>query len=340
MMNTPNNRVADRADGLSASSENAVIDATASVLHAYFDKHPEMRCLLVVDPSQRDLPSDDGSAFSELKRTIVTIAHDGFPAEQQPYLVELDLRSPAGAMQLKESVRLAFEDRRPVSMAQGLGQRIGGWLASTACADEVAGHWSTQVLQYDERGRLCALRFYDTRALGLIWPLLTEQQQQALLGPVTVWHALDVCAKPRAYGRGVGSSRACSLTAAQWQEVHRHGLINRALALHALAANRQPTPAEVDAAVAAAARAEQYGLQDRDDLIAFIGHALDWHPQFDRHPEIEKALKEFSPDDFYTAAIGHLQPDDIDEIRQGAWYGQAASLSDPQRRPSPDTRYE
>ncbi|WP_175686762.1 DUF4123 domain-containing protein [Burkholderia anthina] len=340
MMSIPNNRDADHPGGVGASHEAAAIDAMASVLHAYFDKHPEMRCLLVVDPSQRDLPSDDASVFNDVERTIVTIAHDEYPAEQRPYLVELDVSSPAGAVRLKESVRLAFEDRRPASMAQGLGQRIGGWLASTAGADEVSGHWSTQVLQYDERGRLCALRFYDTRALGLIWPELTEQQQQALLGPVMVWHALDACAKPRAYGRGVDSSRALSLTAAQWPAVRRHGLVNRALALHAQAAGRQPSAAEVAAAVAAAARAEQYGLQDRDDLIAFIGHALDWHPQFDRHPEIAKALRQFSPDDFYTAAVGHLQPDDIDEIRQGAWYEETASSSNPQHRPITDMRYE
>ncbi|KVA24551.1 hypothetical protein WI44_30170 [Burkholderia cepacia] len=322
------------------SSEAAAIDTTVSVLHAYFDKQPDMHCLLVVDPAQRDLPSEEGSVFSELTRTVVTIAHDAYPDEHQPYLVELDLSSPAGTALLKESVRLAFEDRRPASMAQGLGQRIGGWLASSASPDKVAEHWSTQVLQYDERGRLCALRFYDTRALGLIWPVLTERQQQDLLGPAKVWHALDACAKPRAYSRDAESSRAFSLAKAQWPGVHRHGLVNRALALHALAAGRQPVPAEVDAAVAAAARAEQYGLHDRDDLVAFIGHALDWHPWFDRHPEVAKALQQCSSDDFYTAAIGHLQPGEIDEIRRGAWYDERALSLAGSSRSATDTRYE
>ncbi|WP_321874538.1 DUF4123 domain-containing protein [Burkholderia ubonensis] len=339
MMNSPNTSGAGRPESVDALSEAGAIDTIASVLRTYFGKHPEMHCYLAVDPSQRDLPID--GALSTLPRAIVAIEHEAYPDARRPYLVELDLSSPEGAALLLESTRLALEDRRPTSMSGGLGQRIGGWLASTASLDAVAARWSRQTLQYDEKGRVCALRFYDARALSLIWPLLTEQQRQALLGPVKTWHALDACAKLFAYGSGTESSQTFSLTRAQWPEVHRHGLINRALALHALAAGRQPMPAEVSAAVAAAARAEQYGLHDYDDLVAFIGHALEWHPQFDRHPKLVKALQQFSSDDFYTAVIGDLQPDEIEEIRRGGWDDEArASSSIAGTRPMTDTRYE
>ncbi|MFX1765943.1 DUF4123 domain-containing protein [Paraburkholderia sp. A1RI-2L] len=301
--------------------EAAAIERTVDMLRAYFSKHPAMRCILAVDPSQRDFAEMDGAdAMAELPRTFVQIDHEAFPEAHRPYLVEMDLDTREGRALLDASVRLAFEDRRPASMAQGQGQCIGGWLASEATLDEVAAHWSGQALQYDEQGRACALRFYDARALSLIWPILTESQQQALLGPVKVWHALDACAKPHAYS-GMGQSRrSLSIQRVQWPDVHRHGLINRALALHALANGRQPEPAEVDAAVAAAARAQQHGLHDREDQLAFIGHALEWHPQFDRHSRVADALQQMQPGDYYTAAIDALQPDAIEEIRRGAWY--------------------
>lgn len=318
---------AGRQEGAN-TGEAAAVDATVGVLRAYFSKHPEMHCLLAVDPSQRDLVDEEGAGpYAGLPRAVVEIDHDDFPHAHQPYLLELDLTTPDGVTLLKDSVRLAYEDRRPASMASGLGQRIGGWLASSAPIDEVAARWSDEALQYDEQGRACVLRFYDSRALSLIWPELTGQQQQALLGPAKVWHALDACARPCVYSRVEESRRSLSLANGQWQKIHRHGLINRALALHALAAGRQPTPAEVDAAVAAAARAEQHGLRDREDRVAFIAHALDWHPQFDRHPKVAKALQERAPDTYYTAAVDELQPEDIEAIRRGAWYDETRASS-------------
>jgi hypothetical protein len=323
-MDYPNTRGAGQQEAAHASPkamEAVAVDATVSNLRAYFSKHPELHCLLAVDPSQRDLvDTEEAGQFAELPRAFVEIDHEAFPEAHRPYLAELDLSTPQGIALLTESVRLAIEDRRPASMAGGQGQRIGGWLASSASLHEVAEHWADLALQYDEQARACVLRFYDARSLSLIWPVLTEPQQQALLGPVKAWHALDACARPCAYSGAVESRRALSLTKEQWPQIRRHGLINRALALHALTMKRQPGPAEIEAAVAAAARGEQYGLHDRDDQVAFIGHALEWHPQFDRYPSVAKALQQMRPDDFYTAAIGELEPDEIEVIKRGAWY--------------------
>ncbi|NIF81680.1 DUF4123 domain-containing protein [Paraburkholderia sp. Cy-641] len=307
----------------SAKLDNATaIGDMVAALCAYFNRHRDMRCLLAVDPSQSGLfdDEDDEHPFSKLPRTIVEIDHEAFPEAHRPYFLPLDLATPQGVALLAESVRLAFEDRHPESMAEGQGQRIGGWLATSASLNEVAAHWSRHALQYNEQGRPCVLRFYDARALGLIWPILSGGQQQALLGPVTTWHALDACAKPIAYTAVAQSRTDLSLTTEQWQEIHRHGLINRALALHALSIRRQPKPVEVETAIAAAARADGYGLLDRDDQIAFIGHALAWHPQFDLHPKVLQILSRKDPDDFYTAAISDLTSTEITEIQQGDWY--------------------
>lgn len=304
-----------------AMDEDARIESLNAALTEWFSCHRNMRCFLAVDPSLRDLTRDDNrEPFASLPRADVVIDHDAFPEAHRPYLLELDLSSPTGADALTQSVRVAFEDRRPESMAQGLGQRVGGWLASHVSLEGIAAHWSRLALQRDASERACVLRFYDSRALALLWTVLSQVQQQTMLGPVRAWHVLDASARPSVHLTSPDSRADFILSAAQWLEIHRHGVVNRALALHAQACSRQPEPGEVEAAVAAAARAERYGLIDHEDQAAFIGHALAWHPQFDLHPTVSQLLGRRAADDFYTAEIGQLSADEIDEIRKGSWH--------------------
>lgn len=324
-MKQPNHRTGNASPGADASAEAteaSAIEAQVGNLRAHFAKHPGMRCLLVVDPSKRDLKQDDGQqgSLAELERAFIEVEHDGFPEAHRPYLIELDLSGRDGIERLTTSVRLAFEDRRPDSMAGGLGQQIGGWLATSASAIDVAEHWSRQILQYDENGSAFVVRFYDSRALSLIWPILRESQRQALLGPINNWYALDACAQPCTYARTVRSQAALSLTPEQWQRIHRHGVINQALALHAMNVGRQPLPGEIEVAEASSERAERYGLFDDRDQVAFVGHALMWHPQFDLHPKVLEILGARAPKDFYTAVIEQLASEDVEAIRNGAWY--------------------
>ncbi len=296
-------------------------DRLVAVLRAYFDQHPEAHCLLAVDPSQRGLRDRPaaGGVFSEQPLSPVQIDHDAFPPAHQPYLMELDLSTKLGVTLLAESVRMAYEDRVPESVARGHGQRIGAWLASTVSAQALAGYWARHVLQRDDRGRQCVLRFYDARALSLIWPILSPGQQQVLLGPVIAWHTLDASAKPCVYTAHKALQNELALSHEQWQSIHLHGLINRALALHMDAVDRQPSLQEVGTAIASAARAGQW-LTDQDDVVAFVGHALSWHPQFDRYPRVHQLLRDLAEDDFYTGAIGALSADEIAEIKSGMWF--------------------
>ena len=308
-------------ENASPEDVTALAGRTVSVLRAYFDQHPEAHCLLAVDPSQRGLRDRPaaGVLFSEQPVSAVQIDHDGFPPAQRPYLMELDLSTKHGATLLSESVRVAFEDRLPESVASGHGQRVGAWLASTVSAQALASYWAQHVLQVDDRGRQCVLRFYDARALSLIWPILSPGQQQVLLGPVIAWHTLDASAKPCVYTARKALQNELALSREQWQSIHRHGFVNRALGLHMDAVDRQPSPQEVNTAVASAARAEQW-LSDPDDLVAFVGHALSWHPQFDRYPRVHQLLRALSEDDFYTGTINALSPDEIAEIKGGTWF--------------------
>lgn len=298
------------------------VEAAVIGLHDYFQRNREMQCLLIVDPQPRDLPEAKGKhALAELPRTVLPIEHDAFSECDRPYLLTLDPALPQFGAWVAESVRVALADRRPDAIARVPGQRIGGWLATSASADDVAAHLSRQVLQIDDRGKTCALRFYDARALALLWSALTLMQKETLLGPVKAWHAFDAGARLATYsGLYPKMLDDLSLKPQQWSAIRRHGLVNRALALHIASIGRQPDASAVDDAVAAAERAERYELADRDDKLAFIGHALAWHPYFDGHPRVREVLAQVSPEHFYAAAASELTPDEIEAIRSGAWY--------------------
>lgn len=305
-----------------AMDEETRIASLNANLTTWFNRHRNMRCFLAVDPSQRDVAggdAEDQASFANLPRAKVVIDHDAFPEEHCPYLLELDLATPSGLEALAQSVRIALEDRHPISMAEGLGQRVGGWLASSASLIDVAAHWSRLALRHDDSGRARLLRFYDSRALALLWTVFSPAQQQAMLGPVKAWHVLDAVAKPGVHLASSDSQEPFLLSAEQWQDIDRHGLVNRAIALHARTCARQPEAGEIEVAVAAAKRADQYGLIDRDDCLAFIGHALAWHPHFDSHPTVTQILDRRAVDSFYTAEIGELSAEEIDDIRQGSW---------------------
>ncbi|MBN3839388.1 MULTISPECIES: DUF4123 domain-containing protein [Burkholderia] len=313
-------------DGIEADdsvAEEARIRGQVSALTAWFNRHPDMHCLLLVDPSQRDPLADDAgdsSSFADLPKTEVVIDHEAVSPTHYPYLLELDLDTDSGVAALEVSVQLAFEDRHPQSMAEGLGQRIGGWLASSASAREVAAHCSRLALQNDDQGRLCLLRFYDPRSQALLWPMLAPVQQHALLGPIQAWHTLDAGAAPIIRMNTMGRRDDFALDAAQWQAIHCHGIVNRALAMHAYDLDRQPKQHEVDAAVAASLRARRYGLTDEADEVAFVGHALSWHPEFDLHPRVLQILGTRIDGDLYVERIDELTSDEIAEIRNGVWH--------------------
>lgn len=300
------------------------IESAVDTLQHYFQRNREMQCLVIVDPQPSDLPELKGThKLVDLPRTVLPIAHEAFPESERPYLLALNRRLPQFGAWLAQSVRVALADRRPDAIARVPGQRIGGWLAvpASVSVDEVAAQLSRQVVQVDDRGKTCALRFYDSRALALLWPVLTLMQKETLLGPVKAWHAFDAGARLTVYsGLYPKMLDDLSFKPQQWSAIRRHGWINRALALHTAASGRQPEAEAVDIAVAAAARAEQYELVERDDMLAFIRHALSWHPYFDAHPRVREVLRQVSPDEFYVAAIGELSTDEIEAIRGGAWY--------------------
>jgi hypothetical protein len=296
-------------------------DKLAAQLRSSVESTKDARCLLVVDPSRRALidSPDAGVFFTRKTSAPVAIPYEAFPQEHRPYLIELDLSEKVDIALLTESIRIAFEDRGPDHIARGHGQRIGGWLISGASAEDTAAYLSGNALLTDEHGSACLLRFYDTRALALLWPILTVPQQRTLLGPITAWHALNACASPCVYMRDALPQTSLGLTHEQWKSIRRHSVVNKALGRHMHAIGRQPRADEVETALASAERAEGHGLFDDDDKVDFIQHALSWHPRFDAHASVRRALLQVSAGAFFAAAVSDLTSEEIGEIRSGSW---------------------
>ncbi|KDB10171.1 protein of unknown function DUF4123 [Burkholderia sp. lig30] len=278
-------------------------------------------CLLLVDPSLRPLDDhpESGALFSHAAQVAIPVEHKAFPPEHRPLLIDLDLSTDVGIALLAESVRQAYEDREPDSVARGHGQRIGGWLFGNAPADDVANDWSNHILQWDDAGQRRVLRFYDARALSLIWPVLSEPQRRCLLGPVRAWYALGACGEIAVYRAAAVPQPELALSGEQWRALHRHGAINRALALHMKEMGRQPDAHEVETAVASAERADRRGLADYQDKVRFVGHALNWHPEFDSHPGMAPVWGRVETGMLYSAAASELESRVVEDIRRGAW---------------------
>jgi hypothetical protein len=313
--------MSNNAAPYSVTVRGDAVSKMVTQLRSSVESNKDARCLLVVDPSRRALMDrpDFGVFFSRQTPVPIPIEHEAFPLEHRPFLIELDLSDNEGIALLTESIRIAVDDREPDKIARGHGQRIGGWLISDAPAEDAATYLSRNALLTDDHGSACLLRFYDTRALALLWPILTVPQQRTLLGPVFAWHALDACASQCVYACNAIPQSGLELTHQQWNSIRRHSVINKALGRHMHAIERQLRPDEVETAQASAERAEQYGLFDDDDRVAFIQHALSWHPRFDAHARVRRALLEVSTGSFYAAAVCDLTPAEIDEIRSGAW---------------------
>jgi hypothetical protein len=275
------------------------------------------RCILAIDPSTSPLESIEahGPRLDELEWVALQVPHPSFPADHAPRLVSLDLNEKRHAILFSNSVHLAFQDRSPERVASGMGQRIGGWIATDADVGELASYWSSMMIQHDERNRAYVLRFNDSRSLALLWPILSDGQRQVLLGPVSTWHTLDACAMPCVYKGGVALHSRLQLKATQWEAIRQHGPVNQALGLMMFQESRQPLPQDVAVAVAAAERYEIYGIQDDADKTLFILHALRWHPNFDLLSIVRNAMRAVGPDTYYSEAIGTLSDADIAAVR-------------------------
>ncbi|KGM52652.1 hypothetical protein N799_12895 [Lysobacter arseniciresistens ZS79] len=158
-------------------------------------------------------------------------------------------------------------------------------------------------------GRSALLRYYDPRVLLQLTWMLTQAQLSELFGPVDrlaywvdgQWHTLDKA----------DDEQPASMVDAQ--RIARIGLINEVVG------DQSGREALVEASryvETALITAEQHGLIDEDDRIAFARHVMDVHPRLDAHPKVAAMLKSVDQSNSYRDIAALLSDDDWQRIAQ------------------------
>lgn len=304
----------------------AVADAICLQLHAAVAAAPGRALWLAVDGNTLPLDETLADALAPLAAEAVTVPlhHSSILPEWQPRWYPLQLEKARDSEILRLSVLLAVLERRPEALQTGSGRRIAGWFMLRDKPLQAAQHCGSQMIQTKATDKRQLLRLHDPAVLWALWPLLSPDQQSALFAPMSDFWLLpplgpcirfDCAPTPLAQ-----SSMMLSLTAEQWPDIELIAPLNTALRM--LLANSAILPAELNTlheiGLAALRRANRIGFADSKDLAGFAERALTIHPQFDRHPRIQKLLANYRPGDFFGGLVAELSEQDWQQIRQQA----------------------
>jgi hypothetical protein len=186
-------------------------------------------------------------------------------------------------MQLIESLEHAHRDHSPPTVMT--------FVDSSADLEKIRAHWLRQLVIRLPQGGRALLRSYDPRVFVQLQWMLRPAQTKQLFGPITRWTTY--------LGRGWYSAAppnvmaedeaATQLNAAQTNQLARIGNINQVLDKLPLALKQQheTTSRCIDNLLQ---RAQEHGLQREDEQISFAIHGMTIHPDFDRHPTINRLI--------------------------------------------------
>lgn len=257
-------------------------------LRQHFADVADSKCLLWVNPAQRDPFGTDSIACNRKRR--VPIVHPRFDLRFAPYLVQLDLTNTADTDLFEVTVQLAWEAWNEESLKRRRGQPIAGWVATNGTPAALARHWARYTHVHLHDGFTKLLRFHDPGVREWLWQTLTKDQQRQLLGPARSLSAIDRhqqlmhhVVSPNLQGRRDTSRESeaqvkrLTLTQKQWNYVEDFAIVHAAWTecrfktdqgKEALHPNWQTEifPALVDAT--------EHGVTDHQDRELFAVHVL------------------------------------------------------------------
>ena len=273
---------------------------------------------LLLDPILRALP--DESPLGELlaEREFIRASMRGrLDSSLCPLLVPYSIERSSDFDLIHESLREALSELAPASLASGAGRRVCAWIESDSDGRVLARHIAAHALHF-RKGRRHLLRWYDPAVFWAIWPLLSEEQQSRLLGPIKAIRVLDPTGR-LTKRESISASTAqagLDLSEIQWRKIDHITPLNAVLRhLLASAAEAAPIDRMRHTIMEAFARAKALGFSDAQDLQAFATHAAAIHPFFDAHPLIDSRLKHRRGDDYFCALVDDLTPEQWAMIR-------------------------
>lgn len=281
------------------------------------------RCWLLIDVAPRPLREDDpfdAAIFAREPRQVPSPVND-VDTRLMPLLLELDSTRSADSGLIREAIEEALAERLPESLAQGAGRRICGWLESPVAGEALARHIADRFSLSLPDGTTRKLRWFDPAVLWAMWPILTPAQRNALLGPIAAYWLLDPTGNWQTLRSDPSTELQSHLTldTSQLAEIGRIAALNRTLRDWG-AAYLKPDVLTAAREIAAAAlrRGAALGFTDLSDQAAFALCALTTHPRFDSHPLVRERLAKREPDDYFSALVDDLPPDDWARIRTEA----------------------
>lgn len=224
-------------------------------------------------------------------------------AEQLPRLV--DLRN------LSVDALAGLVARVDTEIAEGEAPCLGMLLFVDAPADAIAPHLVSRMTVMSGKSK-ALLRYYDARVMCHLQWMLADAEQAWLFGRIDQfaawtfgrWHVFQ---RPEA--------KPAAPNQAQLARVARIGTINEVLSSSAASDCLRDLAASARCVESALMSAEQWGLVDEHDQIAFAIQTLTLHPRLDRHPDIRRLLLERESDVSYRDACRLLGPEDWQRIR-------------------------
>jgi hypothetical protein len=205
----------------------------------------------------------------------------------------------------------ALRERAEQRRALGAPPVICAIVESDKASHRLQQHLADRLILPKPTEGTAIFRFYDPRVFAHLRWILKPEQLGALLGPAARWTYLDRQAEWVTVDGAKVPNGDFSLTSAQYKQVERIEVIERALeALRGNGAAITPDmPSLLDAQLA---KGETYGLSG-GDLLAFSLHGTVVSPYFDRHPRVRTLLQasEKSP---YAEAVARWSQHDWDAV--------------------------
>lgn len=245
----------------------------------------------LVDPLMNDDFPADIASISLVPSWLKT------QADQLPRLVDLH--------NLSGEALAGLVARIDTDIADGETPCVGMLIFADEPADAIAAHLVSRMTVMSGKSK-ALLRYYDARVMCHLQWMLEAAEQAWLFGRI------DRCA-----GWAFGRWRAfrgpevtpAALNAVQLTRVARIGTINEVLSSSQADGFVSDLTASARCVENALINAEQWGLVDEQDQIAFATQALTLHPRLDRHPEVVRLLSQREFDLTYRDA-SHLIGDD------------------------------
>ncbi|KAA0079011.1 DUF4123 domain-containing protein [Paraburkholderia sp. T12-10] len=201
----------------------------------------------------------------------------------------------------------ALRERAEHACASGAPPVICAILECDKATHRLHSHLSARLALPKPEGEAAIFRYYDPRVFAHLRWILKREQLGALMGPVARWTYLDRQAGWVTVEGAKVPSDDFALTNAQYKQVARIEVIERAL--ETLRGNgtaiKPDMPSLLDAQLA---KGETYGLVGAD-LLAFALHGTVVSPYFDRHPRVRAVLQEPGKHPYAETVASWTQPD-------------------------------